>query len=235
VTEPPLTVRGWLRYDVVARLLAGLTGVESVLEVGAGEGAVGVRLARRYRYVGIEPDAESFATARRRGLVVHGDLGVLPADATFDLVCAFEVLEHVEDDAAVLREWTSHLRPGGWVILSVPAFARSSGPWTAGRVTSAATSATTFAAVMVAGGLEPVSIQLYGYPLANMLAAVRSALARVRPAEGARAERTASSGRYLQPPDRLGWLTRTVSAPGRVAQRRFRERGHGFVALARRE
>jgi SAM-dependent methyltransferase len=134
LTDPPLTVKGWLRYDVVTRLLAGLEGVESVLEVGAGEGALGVRLARRYRYVGLEPDPRAFATARARfaraGLesVVEGDVEKLPSGSTFDLVCAFEVLEHCEDDVAELRRWAERVRPEGWLMLSVPAFADWFGP-----------------------------------------------------------------------------------------------------------
>ena len=46
----------------------------------------------------------------------------------FDLVCAFEVLEHIEDDAAAVRQWAARLRPGGWLLLSVPAHQRRYGP-----------------------------------------------------------------------------------------------------------
>lgn len=242
MTEPPLTIRGWLRYDLVARLVAGLSGVESVLEVGAGEGALGVRLARRYRYVGLELDARAFETARRRferaGVesIVHGDLSTLPAGASFDLVCAFEVLEHLEDDAAALRDWASHLRPDGWLLLSVPAFARRFGPSDRKAGHYRRYEREQLAAMLAAAGLEPRAIQLYGYPLANLVAAVGGAVARLSGGKGSYADRTASSGRYFQPPRYLGLLTRAVSAPGRLAQRRFTAggRGTGFVALARR-
>jgi SAM-dependent methyltransferase len=242
VTDPPLTIRGWLRYDLVARLLAGLSGVESVLEVGAGEGALGVRLARRYRYVGLELDARSFETARRRferagaESIVHGDLSTLPAGASFDLVCAFEVLEHIEDDAAALREWASHLRPDGWLLLSVPAFSRRFGSSDRKAGHYRRYEREQLGATLAAAGLQPRSIQLYGYPLANLVAAVGSALARLSSGKRSYAERTASSGRYFQPPRSLGWLTRAVSAPGRLAQRGFAdgERGTGFVVLAQR-
>jgi 16S rRNA A1518/A1519 N6-dimethyltransferase RsmA/KsgA/DIM1 with predicted DNA glycosylase/AP lyase activity len=53
---PPLTINGWLRYDVVARLLSGLPSVDTIIEIGTGMGSVGARLARHHRYVGVEPD-----------------------------------------------------------------------------------------------------------------------------------------------------------------------------------
>jgi SAM-dependent methyltransferase len=242
MTDPPLTLKGWLRYDIVARRLAALEDVRSVLEVGAGEGALGVRLARRYRYVGIEPDELARATARRRferaGLdgVVNGDLGELADGSAFDLVCAFEVLEHCEDDAAALWDWVDRLRPEGWVMLSVPAFARRFGASDRKAGHYRRYERGQLASLLAAAGLEPRSIDLYGYPFGNLLEAAWNVGARLRPGEGSSAARTAASGRYLQPPEQLGWLTRAISTPGRIAQRAFAgtERGTGFVAVARR-
>src|SRR6266540_2188091 len=133
VRPPPLTFSASLRYDLVRRTLQDLSGIESVLEIGAGEGAVGARLAQTYRYVGVEPDPEASAVARTRvepsgGQVVCGDVSALDPGAVFDLVCAFEVLEHVERDAETLATWAARVRPGGWVMLSVPPFQRRFGP-----------------------------------------------------------------------------------------------------------
>jgi SAM-dependent methyltransferase len=235
LSDPPLTLKGWLRFDVVARRLAGLDGIESVLELGAGEGAVGVRLARRYRYVGVEPDERSSSKARRRlertgaGKVV----ATLPG-GTFDLVCAFEVLEHCEDDEGALRDWAARVRPGGRLLLSVPAFTRRFGPSDRKAGHFRRYERGQLASLLVGAGLEPESIELYGYPFGNLLEAVWNVAARLRVGTGSSADRTAASGRYLQPPDRLGWVTRALSAPGRIAQRGFPARGTGFVALARR-
>jgi SAM-dependent methyltransferase len=242
VTDPPLTIKGWLRYDVVTRLLARLDDVESVLEIGAGEGALGVRLAQRYRYVGVEPDLRSFTTARRRfdaaGLatILHGGVDELRPGAAFDLVCAFEVLEHCEDDAAALREWVARVRPRGWLMLSVPAFARRFGPSDRKAGHHRRYERAQLASVLEAAGLEPRSIDLYGFPLGNALETAWNAAARFRPASGSAAERTAASGRYIQPRRKLAWAPRVIAAPGRLAQRSFvgRGRGTGFVALARR-
>ena len=242
VTEPPLTIKGWLRYDVITRLLARLDDVESVLEVGAGEGALGVRLARRYRYVGVEPDPQSFTAARRRldeagvGTILHGGVDALPPGSTFDLVCAFEVLEHCEDDVAAVRDWAARVRPRGWLMLSVPAFAGRFGPSDRKAGHHRRYERTRLAAVLDSAGLQPRSIELYGFPLGNALEVAWNVAARLRPASGPAAERTAASGRYFQPRRSLGWLPRAVAAPGRLAQRSFvgRGRGTGFVALARR-
>jgi 2-polyprenyl-3-methyl-5-hydroxy-6-metoxy-1,4-benzoquinol methylase len=45
-----------------------------------------------------------------------------------DAVCAFEVLEHIDEDHAVLAAWLRFIRPGGQPVLSVPAFADRFGP-----------------------------------------------------------------------------------------------------------
>lgn len=41
-------------------------------------------------------------------------------DQNFDAVLAAEVIEHLENPRAVLREWTRILKPGGWIIFSTP-------------------------------------------------------------------------------------------------------------------
>ena len=46
----------------------------------------------------------------------------------FDLVMAFEVLEHIEDERGALASWVARVRPGGHLLLSVPAHHRRWGP-----------------------------------------------------------------------------------------------------------
>ena len=243
MSDPPLTTNGWLRWDLSRRLLAELDDVESVLEIGAGGGALGVRLARRYRYVGIELDDHSFGVAERRfaraglGSILHGDLTALPDGALFDLVCAFEVLEHFEDDAAALRSWLAALRSRGWLLLSVPAYADRFGAWDTKAGHYRRYEREQLGSTLRSAGFEPVAIQAFGYPLGNVLEVARNAVARLgRQRTDSFDQRTAASGRLLQPPERLGVMTRAVSLPGRLLQRPFvaTERGTGFVALAQR-
>jgi SAM-dependent methyltransferase len=227
MSDPPLTPNAWLRWDVVRRLLDALGEVERVLEVGAGEGALGARLARRYDYVGVEPDPRSRARARER---VGTVLEALPDD-TFDLVCAFEVLEHVEDDEDELRAWRERLRPGGWLLVSVPAHERRFGPADRRVGHVRRYEPDRLAALLAETGFENSQLVSYGFPLGYGLEAARHLLAKRGEGEG-----TAGSGRWLQPSDRLGWATRLGTAPFRLLQRPFaRTRlGTGIVALARR-
>jgi len=94
-----------------ARLLAGEVALERHrLEVGVGEGEVAGRVRDRYpsaRFVGIDlPDPALAAHWAEQGMNgAFADIVRLPfPDATFDLVLAIEVLEHVPDPEASLRE-----------------------------------------------------------------------------------------------------------------------------------
>jgi SAM-dependent methyltransferase len=242
MTLPPLTLNAWLRYDVIRMLLRDGDEVERVLEIGAGGGAMGARLARRFEYVGVEPDARSFETARTRlakvghGTVVPGEASALDPSATFDLVCAFEVLEHIEDDAAALIAWRERLRPGGRILLSVPAhpsrFAaadRKAGHYRRYEPDQ-------LAHLLHSVGFRDALVLSYGFPLGYLLEWGRNAVARRGEGKRSMAERTGQSGRYLQPPDWLSWPIRGVTAPFRWMQRPFLHTrlGTGLIALARR-
>src|SRR5258708_4282172 len=104
----PLSPMAWLRYDVVTRTIPA--AVRDILEVGCGRGAFGARIARSYNYLGLEPDEESYAVAAARiaavgaGEVRNVPTGILEDDEKFDMVCAFEVLEHIEDDFGAAKE-----------------------------------------------------------------------------------------------------------------------------------
>lgn len=235
----PLTPNAWLRYDLIGRMVPD--GVTDVLEVGCGQGALGARLAQRYRYLGVEPDPQSYAVARQRvaragaGEVRNGGADTAPA-AAFDLVCAFEVLEHIDDDAAALAEWSTRLRPGGWLLLSVPAHQSRYGPADElvghfRRYDPAALDA-----LLRRCGYADVTLRHYGMPLGYALEVVRNAVGRRRLASRADttvAERTAASGRLLQPSGTRGVVTRWGTAPFRAAQRAFPGTGPGLVARAR--
>jgi len=64
----------------------------------------------------------------RGGIAASGEVGTLPfGDRAFDLVCAFDVIEHVEDDRRVFGEVSRVLKDDGVLICSVPLHA---GRWT---------------------------------------------------------------------------------------------------------
>ncbi len=237
----PLAPNAWLRYDVVQRMLPR-DGITDVLEIGCGQGAFGARLARRYRYLGVEPDKTSWAVAQRRITAVSsGEVRNVTVETLgterFDLVCAFEVLEHIEDDAAAVKDWAGRLRPGGWLLLSVPADQRRYGPWDelVGHFRRYDPEAITD--LLASCGFGEIKVRYYGFPLGFALEAGRNLIGRRRltPAgDHTFAERTAGSGRQLQPTTSVrGLATRWGTVPFRAMQRAFPRNGTGIVVLAR--
>lgn len=97
-----------------------------VLEAGCGTGGNLPMLAGFGSVACFEPDDEARDLARRQGTfdIRAGALpDAIPFDPeSFDLVVALDVLEHVADDAGSLSALGARLRPGGWSLLTVPAF-----------------------------------------------------------------------------------------------------------------
>jgi 2-polyprenyl-6-hydroxyphenyl methylase/3-demethylubiquinone-9 3-methyltransferase len=112
-----------LRYlkQVLGRSGAGAAG-KTVADIGCGGGLFAEELARLgASVIGVDPSAPSLQTARAHagaaGLAVDYRLGSgeqLPLpDASADIACCVDVLEHVSDVPAVLRETARILKPGG--------------------------------------------------------------------------------------------------------------------------
>jgi SAM-dependent methyltransferase len=241
-TLPPLSPNAWLRWDVVQRLLppAG----QDVLEIGCGQGGFAARLAQRYSYSGVEPDAESASIAAERvlqsggrGVVHHGDLSVLDPAARFDLVCAFEVIEHIEHDEQALDAWAGRLRPGGWLLLSTPAYQHRFGPADEMVGHYRRYDPPVMARLLAHVGLRDVEVVQFGAPLGYLLEAGRNAVGRRRRASicsAPIAERTYASGRTLQPASTLhAAAARFGTLPFRWVQHAFPRRGPGLVARGR--
>ena len=244
-TVPPLPPNAWLRWDVVARLLPPPDKAVRVLEVGCGQGSFAARLASRYSYVGLEPDAQSYVVAQSRvaaaggtGEVRNGDLSALAPDEVFDLVCAFEVIEHIEDDAAALAEWVGRLRPGGSLLLSTPAQQKRFAAWDEVVGHYRRYDPPVLDALLRSAGLVNIELVHFGMPLGYALEVGRNYAGRKRLAAAGGTsfeERTSASGRTLQPgTSLLSRVTEVGTLPFRVAQRRFPGRGTGLVAKARR-
>jgi SAM-dependent methyltransferase len=119
------------RRELLAELIARrikLPRDARILEIGCGTGHNLEMLARFGAVDGIEIDAEARAIASRR---LGRPIGSAPLpelkgveDGAYDLVALLDVIEHVEADAEALAGVARKLRPGGRVLITVPAF-----PW----------------------------------------------------------------------------------------------------------
>jgi ubiquinone/menaquinone biosynthesis C-methylase UbiE len=105
---------------------AGRTDLR-VLDAGCGTGGNAIFLRRYGAVVGMDlaPDAIEFGRERIGGGLVRGSVLELPfADASFDLVTSFDVLYHrgVPDEVTALREVARVVRPGGRLLIRLPAY-----------------------------------------------------------------------------------------------------------------
>jgi SAM-dependent methyltransferase len=119
------------RRDVLARLIErsiALPPDPRILEVGCGTGHNLPMLQRFGRVDATEIDgfARVIASKRLGHAVVDAALPALPGvpERSYDLVAILDVLEHVEEDRAALVSMARKLKPGGRILLTVPAH-----PW----------------------------------------------------------------------------------------------------------
>jgi SAM-dependent methyltransferase len=234
---PPLTAMGTLRWSVVRPILDRLRPAR-VLEIGCGQGAVGARLARRARYVGVDSDARSCAVARSRvaplgGRIVTGTVDDLGDQEPFDLLCAFEVMEHIEDDVDALKRWIARLESPGTAILSVPAWPSRFGASDVAVGHVRRYTPDHLDQVMRDAGFRTVQHVLYGWPTGYLLEAVRNVISRRSVDRGpvSAEERTARSGRFLQVGGVAGWTIEAATAPLASLQKLRTDRGIGLVAV----
>ena len=223
-----------MRHDLIMDHVRRLAP-SRILEIGIGMGAMGTRLAAAAEYVGVEPDPDSRQAARRvlpartRLVTTVAEIG----DEAFDLVCAFEVLEHIEDDAGALRQWREHITPAGHLLLSVPAHQERFGAWDTLAGHLRRYDPDDLEGLLEGEGFEVERLEQTGFPLGYLLEGLRHRIA-AREASGASvAQRISESGRQMQL-SRGGFLTRTGSWPFRKLQRYFPDRGTGIVVLASR-
>jgi len=109
--------------DVIAGL--GLASGARILDAGCGSGRNMIELAPYGTVTGIELSDVSVALARQRGAgeVVEGSVLEMPfAEDSFDLAVSLDVIEHLEDDLAALRELRRAVAPGGSLLVTVPAY-----------------------------------------------------------------------------------------------------------------
>lgn len=116
--------RAEILREHLRRLLRGRDEVR-ILNVGAATGRSTELLSTLGKVVSVEYDGDCCVFTRSQtGLeLLQASVVDLPFhDRSFDLVCAFDVIEHVEDDAKGVAELNRVCRPDGLICVTVPAF-----------------------------------------------------------------------------------------------------------------
>lgn len=113
---------------IISQCLPVSAGRPDILEAGCGYGGNLSALAQFGCVHGFEldQDARDYAIATTGTPVAFGKLPDQPgfADCRFDLIVMLDVLEHIDDDVASLARLRTMLRPGGLILITVPAL-----PW----------------------------------------------------------------------------------------------------------
>lgn len=113
-----LLMRGLLT-DRLAR------GGARILDIGCGAGANALELSAYGDVTASDRSLDALAFVRSRGVasVVAAEAPLLPFhDGAFDIVTAYDIIEHVEDDSAFVAELARVLAPGGALAVHVPAW-----------------------------------------------------------------------------------------------------------------
>jgi 2-polyprenyl-3-methyl-5-hydroxy-6-metoxy-1,4-benzoquinol methylase len=107
--------------DVISRCLAREA---TIVDIGCGDGSqLDLMVQAGFRPTGVERDIQSLALRRRGTQVVEGSAEALPpqlARGSFDAALFKQVLEHLVDPVAALRNAAELLRPGGLLFIEVP-------------------------------------------------------------------------------------------------------------------
>ena len=182
VYGPSLPEAGWVPAPSYLlrrrRILAWLKDLPPgrYLEVGCGPGALVYELrARGFDCKALETSPEALEMARQ----LPGNIEISRQEesdwvGTFDYLAAFEVLEHIENDRGTLDQWKRWLRPGGRLLISVPAHQRK---WNASDVWAGhyrRYEREQLRALLVAAGFEIHRFESYGFPLANLIEPIRA-------------------------------------------------------------
>ncbi len=172
------------RYEILKRVKSG----EAFLEVGAGKLGLAIDLLRYFDYgvvIELNPDVRQIhknlkgIDQSRLDLIIGDFSNLSVGSCRYDCVVACEVMEHIEDDGVFLSKAVSALKPGGQLILSVPARMRYWGIDDTVVGHYRRYERESLRLLMRNCMLKKISISAYGFPFVNLLRVPRSILAQV--------------------------------------------------------
>lgn len=109
-------------YKMVAEALADRQVGGSLVDVGCGAGNLWPLVRDRFaHYTGV--DAVRYQGFPSDAVFIETDLdagGIALPNQTFDVIAAIEVIEHLENPRALVRELVRLIKPGGWLVLTTP-------------------------------------------------------------------------------------------------------------------
>jgi SAM-dependent methyltransferase len=193
-----------------------------VLDAGCGSGRTLLELSDYGEVHGIELNPEAAEVAQGRGSfdVQIGRLEQLPwQDGTFDLITCLDVIEHTPDDRLTLRELRRVCKPGGWLLVTVPAYQALWSLHDEANHHYRRYSRASLRAAAVQSGWRELRLTSFNSLLLVPAAAVRLAQRRRRPADG------------YTPDLKLGpaWLNGVLERPLRL-EARWLSRGRTLPA-----
>lgn len=109
--------------DVIRRM--GLPKNARALDMGCGTGGILQMLGSQFEAYGTDTSELAVELCRQAKIegAFHCDLAGFPHPGMqFDLVTVLDVIEHVDDDLGLLRQCIDKMRPGGMILVTVPAF-----------------------------------------------------------------------------------------------------------------
>ncbi|MDY0046771.1 MAG: methyltransferase domain-containing protein [Thauera propionica] len=239
-----------MRLERIARLLdIHVKNVDNFLEIGPGQGDVSAFALQEYPHARAqmvefsEPAAQHlqrrFPDRARISIRTH-DFLAESSQASFDLILAFEVLEHIEHDLAALRRIHSALLPGGYFLMSVPAYMKK---WQ--KVDEWAGHYRRYEKdelqeKLSSTGFEIRELWSYGFPITALLYPFRNIyygrkLDSAVPYDKQEASKRSGITRPLQAPDWAPWLA-GIMRPLFLMQHvtRYSGLGDGWIALAQK-